>query len=120
MSSCHNAYFPSMLCEQVTNVKIVKHGNTFNRFYRFPNPEFVYNNELDATAYEANADNIIWRNYAKAYKKSHEQAPCTMAQEDDVSNANRFAECSTTTTCTTNADCENAWESCAVMPDTTS
>ena len=67
MSSCHNAYFPSMLCEDVNDIKIVKHGNTFNKFYRFPNPEFVYKNELDLMF----------------YKKTHIDAPCSIGEEDD-------------------------------------
>jgi len=36
-----------MLCEEVTNVKIVMHGNTYDRFYRFPNPVFVRENEVE-------------------------------------------------------------------------
>ena len=71
MSSCHKAYFPSMLCEdvneEVNDIKIVIHGNTFNRFYQFPNPEFVYKNELD----------LMY------YKKTHEKALCSVGEEDD-------------------------------------
>ena len=45
-----------MLCEEVTDVTIVKHGNTFDRFYRFPNPEFVHKNELAVDDYKDYGD----------------------------------------------------------------
>ena len=101
MTSCNKAYFPSMLCEEVTDVKIVMHGNTYDRFYRFPNPEFVRENELSK----------------EHYIKSHEDALCSIGYEIDEKNPDRVSECSTKATCAVNADCTNPWESCGTIDE---
>jgi len=90
-----------MLCEEVTNVKIVMHGNTFDRFYRFPNPEFVRGNELGVGHYRA----------------SHAEAECSEGAEDDEKKPDRISRCSTQPpmTCATNSECTNAWESCGSL-----
>ena len=54
-----------MLCEKVSPLKnveditIVMHGNTFNRFYRYPNPKYVEPREYKVTHTKSDADELL-------------------------------------------------------------
>ena len=53
-NNCNNAYFPSLVCRDIKNFeldyKIDIHGNTFDTFYKYPDPEFVKANEEEYVA----------------------------------------------------------------------
>jgi len=48
-NSCNSAYFPSLFCQNLNqqnlNYKITLHGNTFTKFYKYPDPTYVKKNE---------------------------------------------------------------------------
>lgn len=50
--SCNKAYFPSLFCNQIDDIKIELNGNVFDRFYKYPNPEYVMNNENDGSNFD--------------------------------------------------------------------
>lgn len=43
--SCNKAYFPSLFCEKIDSHEIVLQGNTFNNFFKYPDPTYVLSHE---------------------------------------------------------------------------
>jgi hypothetical protein len=50
--SCNKAYFPSLFCSQIDDIKIELNGNVFDKFYKYPNPEYVMANEVEVATYD--------------------------------------------------------------------
>lgn len=46
-SSCNRAFFPSLSCQIVENEVIELHGNRFDKFYKYPKPNYVKKNFQD-------------------------------------------------------------------------
>lgn len=40
-SNCNRAYFPSLACKDVENEVVEVYGNKFDRFYKYPKPDYV-------------------------------------------------------------------------------
>jgi len=48
--NCNKAFFPSTTCKKApTDIVITLKGNTFDSFYKYPNPAYVKANFLDPT-----------------------------------------------------------------------
>jgi hypothetical protein len=48
--SCNKAYFPSLFCEKIEDVKIELNGNIFENFYKYPDPDYVMLHESSDVA----------------------------------------------------------------------
>lgn len=44
-NSCDKTFFPSLLCNNIENVSITLHGNTYNNFFKYPDPSYVLTHE---------------------------------------------------------------------------
>jgi len=48
-NQCNKAYFPSLVCEYIQDVRIDLYGNAFTEFFKYPDPAFVLNPNVDVT-----------------------------------------------------------------------
>ena len=61
-NNCNKAYFPSQFCQEINDIEIHLKGNVFNRFFKYPDPEYVIANEVAPEEVTDGAEEVTQEN----------------------------------------------------------